>query len=93
MKVTKINTYPIVFLTISTLFIGCEEDELAFDIVASPVLAVFEDVESVSANEIAVMATFYELDKSGILDKNVGIDSMRIANLPVEVFTDELLSL
>jgi len=93
MKFTKINVYITVFLTVSSLFIGCEEDELAFDVVASPVLAVFEDIDPGSANEVAVMATFYELDKSGILDKNIGIDSTRIANLPVEIFTNELRSL
>ncbi|MEM6632679.1 MAG: hypothetical protein AAF694_23615 [Bacteroidota bacterium] len=70
-------------------FTGCLEEELAFDVVESPVLAVFEDMDSGDINRIAVKATFYELDKSGILDQNVGIDSTRLSSLPIEVYINE----
>ncbi len=83
----------IFFLLIGSLMVGCIEDELQFDVVESPVLAIFEDVDTGSQNEIAVRATFYELDKSGILDKNIGIDSTRISGLPIEIFTSQSQSL
>ncbi len=90
----KAYTNPFIFfLIISSLMVSCIEDELAFDIVESPVLAIFEDLETSSPNEIAVKATFYELDKRGILDKNVGIDSTRVSGLPIEVFTNGSKSL
>ena len=71
------------------IFTGCLEEELAFDVVESPVLAVFEDMDSGDINRLAVKATFYELDKSGILDQNVGIDSTLLSSLPIEVYINE----
>ncbi|MEN0051436.1 MAG: hypothetical protein AAF806_30505 [Bacteroidota bacterium] len=67
---------------------SCIENELPFDVIESPVLAVFEDMEADSAM-IKIKATFYELDKSGILDKDVGIDSTAISGLPIGVFIQE----
>ena len=78
----------LLILPVVGLFTACEEDELAFDIIESPVLAVFEDMDA-DPGFLKVKATFYELDKSGILDHNVGIDSIPVASLPVSVFVYE----
>ncbi len=77
------------FAFVATIFSGCLEEELAFDVVESPVLVVFEDMESGDINRITVKATFYELDKSGILNQNVGIDSTLLSSLPIEVYINE----
>lgn len=68
---------------------GCLEEELPFEVVESPVLALFEDVESSTDGMLSVRATFYELDKSGILDHTIGIDSTVLSGLPIEVFVNE----
>ncbi len=79
-------------MALSLLLTSCIEDELAFDIIESPVLAVFEDMEA-EPESLKVKATFYDLDKSGILDHTVGIDSIPVANMSVSVyvFEDELI--
>nr|WKN35828.1 hypothetical protein K4G66_26010 [Tunicatimonas sp. TK19036] len=65
------------------MFSSCEEEpDMAFDRVASPVLLEVESVDD------GVQATFYELDKTGILDHTVGIDSIPVPNLSLEVFGD-----
>ena len=62
--------------------VSCEdESDMAVNKVASPVLV---DVKTTGTNEVT--AYFYELDKSGILDHTVGIDSIPISNLAIEVF-------
>lgn len=68
---------------------ACVKDELAFDIVESPVLGVFRARPGVASGRLGVEATFYELDKRGILDHRVGIDSLPVAGLEVEVFIYE----
>lgn len=64
---------------------ACEDvSDMAITRVVSPVvLMVYEG----TAGEVT--ATFYELDKSGILDKEVGIDSIAVADLSVDVFTGD----
>jgi len=58
-----------------------EESDLAITRVVSPVVIETEDV---AADQ--VKATFFELDKSGLLDYTVGIDSIAVPNLAIEVF-------
>ena len=61
---------------------SCEDvSDMAVNKVASPVLL---EVRNSGSNEVT--AVFYELDKSGILDHTVGIDSIPVANLAIEVF-------
>jgi len=80
------------FLSLAFLIVGCnEEDELPFEVFESPVLAQFEGQVFAPTDNITVTATFYDLDKSGILDQTVGIDSVEIANLSVQVFIDETI--
>lgn len=76
------------FLLVCLSLTACTSDELAFDIIESPVLAVFEDSPNTTAEMLAVTATFYDLDKSGILDQNIGIDSLPIQDLEISVYVD-----
>ena len=61
---------------------SCEDvSDMAVNKVAAPVLL---DIKNTSTTEVT--ATFYELDKTGILDYTVGIDSIPVNALEVEVF-------
>lgn len=61
---------------------ACEDvSDIAVNKVPSPVLM---ELETTAPDE--VRAVFYELDKSGILDHNVGIDSIPLSGLSIEVF-------
>lgn len=81
------------------LFIGCllvfatsgceEESDMAVERIAAPVVIKFENIESSAEDVLSLKATFFELDKSGILDQNVGIDSIPVANLPISVYINE----
>lgn len=74
---------------LASLLSSCTSDDLAFEVIESPVLATFE--ESIDSQEgiLTMTATFYELDKSGILDQTIGIDSTLIVGMPVSVFINE----
>ena len=67
---------------------SCTSDELAFDVIESPVLALF-DGPITTDDMMTITATFYELDKSGILDQSIGIDSTLISNMTIKIFTDD----
>ena len=69
-------------LSLTLLFLAaCEEEsDMAFDRVASPVVLQYD---SIAPNEAQL--TLFELDKSGILDQNVGIKYNPISNLAIEV--------
>lgn len=66
-----------------------EAVELATPNVASPVLVVLEGNEFEASTGVAVEGSFYELDKSGILDRTVGIDSIPVSGLEVTVFINQ----
>jgi hypothetical protein len=72
----------------SSLFWGCEDvSDRAFDRVASPVLGQI----SLEKNdtEISGEAFFAELDKSGILDQAIGIDTIPLPGLSILISTAE----
>ena len=71
------------------LLASCSKDELAFDIIESPVLAQFEKMSDAAPGMLKVKATFYDLDKSGILDHTIGIDSIPVVGLTIKVFVFE----
>ena len=73
------------FMCIIGLFTSCVDDELAYDIIESPVLVVF-DTPSIEDEMLTLGGTFYELDKSGILDNTVGIDSTLLSDLIISVY-------
>jgi hypothetical protein len=85
----KIRTQVILILLAAMIVVSitsCEdESDMAVNKVASPILL---DVKNTGANEVT--AYFYELDKSGILDHTVGIDSIPVSNLAIEVFASSL---
>lgn len=83
------NILFILFTCSAFLFTSCIEDELAFEVLESPVLAVFEDMTPDETSNFKVKATFYDLDKSNILDVSKGIDSIPISNLSIQVFVLE----
>lgn len=93
---------------------SCKVDDPFVDRVVSPVLVIFEDaagtktsglttepsVTSSAASDATVTVRLLELDKTGILDYKVGIDSLPAKSVPVtfklrsgtkisEVTTDE----
>ncbi|PHN07281.1 hypothetical protein [Flavilitoribacter nigricans] len=68
---------------------SCAKDDLAFDIIESPVLAQFEALGDTDPGMLKVKATFLDLDKSGILDQNIGIDSLPVAGLEIKVYVFE----
>lgn len=72
---------------IVVLLQSCLSDDLAFDVIESPVLALFTNPSSTDSM-MTISATFYELDKTGILDNAIGIDSIPIGGMSVQVFTD-----
>jgi hypothetical protein len=82
---TQIRTKCILILLAAMMILSvtsCEdESDMAINKVASPVLL---DIKNTGTNEVT--AYFYELDKSGILDNTVGIDSIPVADLAIEVF-------
>ncbi|WKN30605.1 hypothetical protein PZB74_16705 [Porifericola rhodea] len=66
------------------LLAACEEEsDMAFDRVESP---VFLQYDSVAPDQ--VQATFFDLDKSGILDEQVGIQYLPIEGMEIEVSHD-----
>ena len=87
----KYASYTFILALLGLTFAACEDvEENVIPHIASPVLLETTDL-STEETLNQVQATFYELDKSGILDNSVGIDSIPIANLPVQVFSGETL--
>ncbi len=84
-SVEKLFLFLVLFL--SVFLSACTSDDLSFDVIESPVLAVFN--EETDTDMLRMTATFYELDKSGILDQNIGIDSTLISGLSLEIFINE----
>ena len=73
--------YIITLITFMAGVVGCEEQtDMAIQRVASPVV-----IEVLNTAPAEITAIFYELDKSGVLDYKVGIDSIPVSGLSVEV--------
>lgn len=70
-------------LTIILMSSCKEETDIVLERVEAPVF-----MEYTAVSETEATATFYDLDKSGILDKNVGIIYNPISSLTVEVLRD-----
>ena len=79
-------------LIVAALFFGCEDvSDMAIDRIVAPVLGV--DLGTDTSNAILKrQVIFYELDKTGILDHTVGIDSIPVSNLAIEVYIDDKTS-
>jgi hypothetical protein len=83
----KIKNNFLAGLLAAGLLMGCEkEPEMVVDRVVSPVLVTFAGGASFTAAEpVKVTATIYELNKSGILNHAVGIDTIPLANMAITV--------
>ena len=74
------------FFSSSFFLMSCEkEDEMVVDRVVSPVLVVTNGSTFLPTEAVNVTATIYELDKSGILNNAIGIDSIPVSNLAIKV--------
>lgn len=82
------NKLAIIGLVIS-VFSCVDAVELATPNVASPVLIMLDGNEFDAATGVAVAGTFYELDKTGLLDNTVGIDSIPVSGLEIRVFIND----
>ena len=83
--------YSLLIASLVLTLAACEDvEDNMIPHIASPVLL---ETTAISDNEPTdqVIATFYELDKSGIMDNTIGIDSIPIANLDVQVFSGDVL--
>ena len=86
MKIRYKKNVLVALFSLSFLLMGCEkEDAMVVDRVVSPVLVTIAGSSFTAAEPVKVTATIYELDKSGILNNAVGIDSIPVANLPITV--------
>ncbi len=86
MKIKAINKLFAVLFGLSFFLMSCEkEDELVIDRVVSPVLVTVTGNSFLATEPIMVTTTIAELDKSGILDHTVGIDTIPVSNLPIKV--------
>lgn len=70
-------------LTIMLMSSCKEETDIVLERVEAPVF-----MEYTAVSETEATATFYDLDKTGILDQNVGIVYNPISSLTVEVLMD-----
>lgn len=87
----KYSKYTLIFSWALLALVACEETEdNAIPHIAAPVLLETMGIDDGEPTD-QVQATFYELDKSGIMDNAVGIDSIPIANLSVQVFSGDAL--
>ena len=87
MKNIYINLLVILFPAVISY--SCEDvSDMALDRVAAPVLGV-NLLNEQDNGMLKRQVVFYELDKSGILDQTVGIDSIPVANLAIEVYLNE----
>lgn len=74
-----------------SLFLSCDlvenKDEMILERNESPVLITIDSKSFDDESDIVMLdASFYELDKSGILDQDVGIDSIEVSGLEVDIF-------
>lgn len=80
-----------IFLAVTMIILtvtSCKKaDDMPFSRVASPVLVITKPTIKTETSA-TIAASFYTLDKSGILDSSVGIDSIPVTGLKVEVFTN-----
>ncbi len=87
--------YTLLFF-LSIIGVSCKEEDPFVDRVVSPVLVIFEDINgktsglttepaivSSASSDATISARLFELNKDGILDNKVGIDSLPVKSLMV----------
>lgn len=92
----KTLTYSLALL-VAVSFASCKVDDPFVDRVVAPVLvdivgasfgapiSTEPTVAYPTTGKVMLTARLLELDKSGILDKNRGIDSIPVANIPMKI--------
>jgi hypothetical protein len=88
----------ILIIAIVAFVFGCKKADPFVDRLVSPVLVVFENagaltsgltteplVTTSAAVDASISVRLFELDKKGILDNKVGIDSLPVKALPVQI--------
>ncbi|MDB5262347.1 MAG: hypothetical protein JWQ14_1628 [Adhaeribacter sp.] len=86
MKSKYISKVSFGLIGLTFMAMGCEkEDAMVVDRVVSPVLVTVAGASFTAAEPVKVTATIYELDKSGLLDHAVGIDSIPLTNMAITV--------
>ena len=92
----KVLSYSLTLLLAVSLA-ACKVDDPFVDRVVAPVLvdivgasfgapiSTEPTVSYPAAGKVMLTARLLELDKSGILDKNIGIDSIPVANIPMKI--------
>lgn len=63
-----------------------ETDDLVTPNVAAPVLILLQGTTFAASAPVMVSTKTFELDKTNILDHNLGIDSIPVPNLALDVF-------
>ncbi len=79
----------IAILAVTYLTSCVDAVELATPNVASPVLVMLQGNIFDATAPVLVTGRFYELDKTGILDQNIGIDSIPVSGLQIRVFINQ----
>ena len=63
-----------------------ESEDLLTPNVAAPVLLLLQGTSFSATSPVSVNSKTFELDKTNILDHSLGIDSIPVASLPLEVY-------
>lgn len=78
-----------VALTLALLAQACvEAEDLVTPNVAAPVLLLLSGTSFPATSSVSVSSQTFELDKTNILDHNLGIDSIPVPNLQLEVYVE-----
>ena len=86
MKINHLPKFYTLFFALIFFLMSCEkEDELVVDRVVSPVLITVSGSSFLATEPVRVTTGIYELDKSGILDNKVGLDTIPVTGLAVKV--------
>lgn len=86
MKVYTLKNLYACFFAFSFFLMSCEkEEELVVDRVVSPVLVTVAGSSFLPSEPVKVTAGIYELDKSGILNSSIGVDTIPVSGLAVKV--------
>lgn len=87
MKKSIKNSALLVALSLMLFAQACvEAEDLFTPNVASPVLILLQGTAFSPSSAVSVSSKTFELDKTNILDHNLGIDSIPVANLALEVY-------
>lgn len=89
MDKTLKHKFFLVLMGLLACFGACSKvDDLAVPNVESPVLLLLSGTSFLPNAPVVVNGSIYELDKSGILDNTIGIDSIPINGLQIGVYVN-----